>query len=91
MPAVAETVRAYVRLGEPVYGIWCPDCLLPSAVEMPVSLETVDGSTLQRPGRLALCLDNCHWITSGPVLDPATLGLSDSPCEYLGEEGDDAG
>lgn len=48
------TVRLYLQPGTPTTGLWCPTCLLPSAVRYPVSV-LMPGPAVRSVGELTIC------------------------------------
>lgn len=53
---MAEDKRAvflHLEPGTPTFGLWCPDCLLPSAALFPVNILLADGVT--QLGTLTTC------------------------------------
>lgn len=47
--------------GEPLRGIWCDRCLLPSAVTVPVYITRPDGSFVGDAGVVTHCPDCDGW------------------------------
>lgn len=57
-----DTYTTYVELepGTPVRGVWCPHCLLPSALTFPISLLGPGGLT--PCGEVTVCHDcSAQW------------------------------
>lgn len=40
-----RSIKIYICLGDPVFGLWCPYCLLPSGYEIPVHRLSTSGVT----------------------------------------------
>jgi hypothetical protein len=52
-----QTVTVTMVAGEPETGVWCPQCLLPSAIRTPVTSDT---PMLCPPFSVTACED-CDW------------------------------
>lgn len=72
----------HIKVGEEVTGVWCPHCLLPSAVSIPLTIESAGGRQVATLGSITGCFDYCQWITPDGA-DPIVIDrLFGTPCAY---------